>query len=177
MPTDLPLPSFIGQVILHTPVWVWVILVAITALGLRQMADQTVTLRRLVAVPLVWSVLSLMGAAQAFGAQPGVLAAWAVGVVAAVAFNQWLAWPRGVQALGDGRFALQGSVVPLMTMWSVFVVRYATGVMLALDPALRHGDVAAIGIPLAYGLLSGIFVARTVRILRSARLVASPAWA
>ena len=106
MPTDLPLSTFIGQVIVHTPVWVWVLLVVISAIGLRQMTDQTVPLRRLIIVPLVWAVLSISSATQAFGVHPGVLIAWAAGVALVVAGNQWLAWPRGVQALGDGRFAI-----------------------------------------------------------------------
>ena len=59
----------------------------------------------------------------------------------------------------------------------MFGVRYVTGVLLAIDPALRHSELAALAIPLAYGLLSGIFVARTVRILRSARPDRGLAWA
>jgi hypothetical protein len=167
MPTSLSTHLVIGQVIAHTPVWVWGLLVFIAAMGLRQMADHVVTVRRLVIVPLIWCTLSLWSATSAFGVGPGVLLAWALGASLAVAGNQWLLWPRGVQALGDGRYAIPGSIWPLITMGSVFIVRYVTAVTLVLHPALRHDAVFSLAIPLAYGLLSGIFLARAVRILRN----------
>jgi hypothetical protein len=168
MSTDLPLHLFIGQMILHTPAWVWALLVFITAIGLRQRADHVMGVRRLTLVPLAWGALSVWSATSSFGVQVGVLAAWAAGTALAVAGNQWLAWPRGAQALGGGRYAIPGSLWPLLAMWSVFVVRYLATVVLQLDPTLRHSNAMGLAISLTYGLLSGIFLARSVRILRSA---------
>ena len=68
----------------------------------------------------------------------------------------------------DGRFALRASPWPLIAMLSVFSLRYAVAVTLVF-----HRDWAAhagFSLPLAlvYGVLSGLFAARALRILRSA---------
>jgi len=168
MPTDLPLSIVIHQVLAHTPPWVWGILAAITFLGLKQVADHVVTTRRLAIAPVALGALSLWGVTNAFGLHIDVLVAWIVGAALAVAANQWLAWPRKVQYEGAGRYAVQGSLWPLVGMWSVFAVRYVTTVTLVLHHDWAHGTVFSMAMPLVYGALSGLFLARSLRILRTA---------
>jgi hypothetical protein len=168
MPTDLPLSMVIYQVLAHTPPWAWGILAAITYLGLKQATDHVVTARRLAIAPVALGAFSLWGLTSAFGLHTEVLAAWVIGVAFAVAANQWVAWPRKVQYEGAGRYAVQGSLVPLMSMWLVFAVRYATKVTLVLHHDWAHGTVFSMVMPLVYGALSGMFLARSLRILRTA---------
>jgi hypothetical protein len=168
MPTDMPLDTVISQVIAHTPPYVWVILLFITLLGLRQVVNHVVTTRRLTLVPVVLGAYSLWGTAAAFGPRVEVLALWATGMALAVAVNQPLAWPQEVQHLGDGRYAVQGSVWPLITMWAVFGVRYVTTVTLLMHPHWARGSSFGLAMPLVYGVLSGVLLARSLRILRSA---------
>src|SRR5687767_2557120 len=168
MPTDLPLHLVIAQVLRHTPVWVWVVLGVITALGLRQAADHVVTRRRLAVAPIALGAFSLSGAVTAFGLRAEVLVAWALGMALAVAINQWLAWPRTARLEADGRYAVKGSLWPLIGMWAVFAVRYATSVTLVLHRDWSHGTLFSQVMPLVYGALSGFFLARALRILRSA---------
>jgi hypothetical protein len=61
-------------------------------------------------------------------------------------------------------------------MWSIFVLRYTVTVALVFHPALGRHALASIALPLAYGLLSGLFAARAWRVLQStpARLSAQP---
>jgi len=168
MPTDLPLSIVIQQILAHTPPWVWVILALITYFGLKQAVDHVVTVRRLAIAPVALGALSLSGVTSAFGLHAEVLATWAVGVALAVALNHWLALPRKVQYEGAGRYAVQGSLWPLAGMWSMFVVRYATTVTLVLHRDWAHGTVFSMLMPLVFGALSGMFLARSLRILRTA---------
>jgi hypothetical protein len=168
MPTDLPFSIVIQQVIAHTPPWVWGILALITYLGLKQVVDHVVTLRRLAIAPVALGALSLSGVTNAFGLHAEVLALWAVGVALAVAANHWLAWPRKVQYESAGRYAVQGSLWPLIGMWSMFAVRYVTTVTLVLHRDWAHGTVFGMVMPLVFGALSGMFLARSLRILRTA---------
>lgn len=168
MPTDLPLDTIISQVILRTPRWVWAVLLVITVIGVRQLVSHVVTTRRLTTVPVVLGAFSLWGTVAAFGAYPQVLLAWAAGMALVIAVNQQLAWPRQVEPLGEGRYRVAGSVMPLLAMWGVFGVRYVTNVTLALHPGLAHGTLFSLVMPAVYGALSGLFAARALRILRNA---------
>lgn len=167
MPPGTPLHIVLPQVLLHTPVWVWGVLALITVLGLRQTRDHVVTSRRLTAIPLIWASLSLWGALHAVGTDARVVAAWAAALAASVALTHSLAAPRRVDALGAGRYAVQGSMSPLLAMWAVFVVRYVSSVMLVLNPSLRHDTLFGLAVPALYGALSGVFAARAWRTLRA----------
>jgi hypothetical protein len=173
----MPLHQLIGQVIVHTPFWVWGVLVLITLLGLRQAFDQVLGERRVIGISLAWTAFSLWGAANGFGFHAPVLLAWAASLVVSLAAQHVLIAPRGVQALGDGRFAVAGSWWPLLTIWAVFSVRYVTAVMIVLDPALKQNTTFDLAVPAVYGLLSGLFVGRALRVLRSAKAAPSLALA
>ena len=167
MPTNIPTSALISQVLQHTPVWVWGLLIAITALGVTQLADRVVTRLRLGITPLALGAFSLWGSVNRFGLHADVVIAWAVGVALAVGVNQWLRWPSQARELGAGRYLVPGSVWPLVGMWGVFGVRYVTTAALTV-----HGEwaqVAWVGLvmPMAFGALSGMFLARALRILHA----------
>lgn len=158
--------AFLLAVLSRTPPWVWVILAALIAVGLLQARDQTVSRPRLLALPTAMALLSLYSAASAFGAHAGVLAAWAVGVIAGLALNQRLVLPRRVQALPDGRWAIAGSWAPLGLLMGIFWMRYLVAASLAVVPTLAaHGGFAA-GCSALYGLATGLLAARALRVLR-----------
>lgn len=165
MPTDLPLHAVVSQVLSHTPVWVWAILATVTVIGLRLLADNTVGARRLALVPVVLGAYSLAGATQAFGLQLPVIAGWMAGLGGVVALGLSLPRPVKARALGDGTYRVAGSVWPLLTMWSVFGVRYVSTVTLLLHPEWAHGSAFSLAMPFLYGALSGVFAARALRIL------------
>lgn len=163
----LPLSTVIVPIVLHTPLWVWGILALITLLGLRQMRDHQIPRARLLLAPLALGGYSLWGAVSVFGIDAG--AAWLAGLALAFAVNHKLQWPRAVSVLGEGRFALHGSPWPLLLMWAIFALRYALAVKLVFQPALAQQILWAVGAPLLYGTLSGLFAARAWRVLQSAR--------
>jgi hypothetical protein len=163
----MPLPQLIGQVIVNTPAWVWGVLAAITLLGVLQAFDRVLSAPRIIGISLGWTVFSLWGAAHTFGFDARVLAAWASGLALSLIAQHRLIAPRGVQALGNGRYAVAGSIWPLLTIWAVFSVRYVTSVMLVLDPALKQNPTFGLVVPAVYGLLSSLFIGRALRTLCS----------
>jgi hypothetical protein len=76
----------------------------------------------------------------------------------------------GVNFVTETRsFSVPGSWLPLALMMAIFFTKYAVGVILARKLQIS-GELAFIGsISLIYGLLSGVFLARAVAILRTAR--------
>lgn len=171
MPTHLPPSTPISSVVLavigHTPTYVWFILAALVLLGSKQMRPQVVTRARLAIAPIALGALSLWGATAAFGLRAEVLAAWLAGVALAFVANGRLRWPRDARSEGPGRYALEGSVWPLVIMLTVFAMRYSVAVTLAFHREWAHEPLFSLGAALAYGALSGLFAARAVRILRT----------
>ena len=78
--------------------------------------------------------------------------------------------PAGARyKVAQRRFHLPGSWLPLLLILIVFTLKYAIGVQLAMQPALAHASGFAFVVTALYGLLSGLFAARTLRVLRLAR--------
>jgi hypothetical protein len=166
MNVSLPLSVVVVEIFKHTPQWVWLILAAITLLGLMQLRDHTLSRGRLLLAPIGLGVYSLWGASSAFGA--AAVPAWLAGMALALWANRALRWPRTIGVAADGRFALRGSPWPLLLMWAIFALRYAVAVTLVFQPSLAGQVGMTIGVTLLYGLLSGLFTARAWRVLQSA---------
>ena len=157
------------QIAVNTPVWVWGLLAALVVLGLSQTRERSAGLARTVVLPLGMGAFSLSGLVTGFGASPAVLGAWLAATAVALAVVLMRPLPAGVRYDAARReFALPGSWVPLALILGIFSIKYATGVALAMQPALRADPAVALAIATLSGLFSGIFAGRTVRLLRLA---------
>lgn len=162
------------EIISHTPVWVWFLLAALIALGLKQSRDHVVKRSKLVVLPAVLGLMSLAGAATAFGAHPGVLLAWLLGVAGGVSVHTVMKLPLRAQALPNGRFAVGGSWLPMSLLLGVFTLRYAVSATLGFNPALAQVAGFALSASLLYGLMTGLFAGRAYRVLAQAPKGAVP---
>lgn len=163
--------TFIINVISHTPPWVWLILVGVTVLGLRQAREYTVSRLRVLIQPAAMGSLSLWSTIGTFGWHLTVQPMWLVGLAMGLALNRALILPRSVQAQPDGRFTIGGSWLPLALMLSIFALRYVAAASLAIAPALQHEPAFAAAVSLLYGLPTGLLMGRAWRVLGHARRV------
>lgn len=159
----------LNQIVSHTPLWVWPLLLALIWLGLSQSVTRSVTLKRITITPLVMTGLSLQGTVGAFGADPAVLSVWLIGAAlsAAVVLQQ----PVPTQTRYDQwtqRFTVPGSWMPLLLILGIFVTKYAVGAALGLNHSLRGNTDFSLGVATLYGVFSGIFLARSARLWRLA---------
>jgi amino acid permease len=167
------------QIVQGTPAGVWVLLAGLVALGLQQARERTIGSLRAAVLPAAFVVLSLAGVVSAFGGNALALAAWAAGVGAAIGAGPRLL-PRlraTWQAAGD-TLRVAGSWLPLALIVSLFLVKYAAGVSLALHPGLAADRSFVVACGLAYGAFSGLFAARGLQLLqvrRAARAGGAPA--
>lgn len=170
------------QIATHVPVWVWIILVALIALGLKQRETQWVSRKRLLVLPAVWLVFGAWGVQKGFGqaGSAGVaMIAWAVGLLTSTAGLVASGWPAGAtqhradatpDAAGSpatsALYRVPGSWLPMMVMLAIFCARFAVGMALGFRPSLAHDPMFAGVASLSFGLLSGFFVGRSLNILR-----------
>jgi Family of unknown function (DUF6622) len=158
----------IGEILRRTPPWVWVLLIGLIYLGLVQSRTRTVSKTRLLMLPTFMLALSLYGVYSAFGTWPIAYAAWAVGVLLSVVSNQLIRRPSGVSYSGKSRqFTVPGSWLPFLLIMAIFGVKYVAAVEQALHPSLQDTVEFVLSLSLGYGLISGVFLARSVRILES----------
>lgn len=156
----------IQQILSHTPLYVWAILAFLVYRGVLASQDREVTLRAMAILPIVMTLLALMGIRGAFGFDGLPALFWLGGVAGGAA----LAWNL-VQA-GDiaadparGTVALRGSWVPMGLMLTIFIMKYAVAILMAVVPALGHDLLFSAPVCALYGLFSGVFIGRLLRSL------------
>jgi hypothetical protein len=165
-------PQILGQIVSNTPVWVWGLLAGLIALGLSQVRDRTVGLRRVSVLPLAMAALSLSGTVTALAGAPNftaVMLAWAataVAMLAALGFTSPAAATRYDPV--TRRFALPGSWFPLALFVGIFLTKYVVGVDLAMQPSLAQDSQYTLVVGAVYGAISGLFAGRAARLWRLA---------
>ena len=156
------------QILHPTPTWVFVLFAALLALGLSQMRQRQATLRRVTLLPLAMMGLAGYGLVSAFGdnALPALLL-WActTGIMALLTL-QMLRDDGSRYDPALARFTLPGSVWPMLLILGIFSTKYAVGVSLALHPELAQDLGFALSVSATYGLFSGLFAARALRLWR-----------
>ncbi len=149
------------EILRHTPIWVWPLLLVVLALGLAQTVSRRMSLQRATMPSLLLAALSLAGVLTRFHGTGLGAAGWAVGGALALAGAHGLGLWRGIGAIdGDGRVHVPGSWVPLALKLGLFGVKFGVGVAMALQSGLgtQWPFVGAVGV--VYGLFSGVFLAR-----------------
>ena len=166
-------PSAIVDIVRQTPLWVAGVLAGLAWLGFSATRSRRVHLARLLAMPAIMGALALWGVQSAFistGQLPTLLALWALCYAAVLAVGSRLAAPVGARYDAATRsFHLPGSWLPMGLILAVFLLKYAIGVQLAMEPTIATHPGFAYPVAAVYGLLSGIFAARTLRVLRLLR--------
>ncbi len=166
-------PGAIVDIVRQTPLWVGGLLAFLLGLGLSAARARSVTLTRLVLLPLAMLGLALWGVQSAFassGRLGALLVVWALGYVAMLALSPRLSVPAGTRYDAARRSVhLPGSWVPMVLILVVFLMKYGIGVQLAMAPGLAHQAGFAYTVAAVYGLLSGLFGARMLCLLRLVR--------
>jgi hypothetical protein len=149
------------QIVTRAPWWVWLILAVLLVLGLRRRRTRIMSLARFAALPAVFLVWGLISLALAASIQPEVAVAWALTAVLGAGAG-WLVTPSGIR--GDRqrrRIEVPGSTWPLAASLTVFVLKYAVAIALAIKPDART-SIAIVDMAVS-GASAGFFAASWVR--------------
>lgn len=153
------------QILQHTPVWVFVLFVALIALGLQQSRDRKIKPFVLLFVPLGMTALSYGSLVSSFGPQLALQLLWLAALLtAAAAIGAYLPVRRA--QVHQGYVFVPGSWLPLGLMMVIFFAKYTVGVMSALAPELVKTTPFVLACTLVYGAFSGIFAGRALAIWR-----------
>jgi len=147
--------SLLFQIIVHTPVWVWLVMAAVIGLGLYGLRPRTVRPWRLAILPMVGVGTSLTAIVQSN--RPALaFAAWGLALLASLPLGNVLGRRRPAQWLEEGRLEIAGGWFMLGFALSIFAVRYVLGVVFGINPALK-AEVLWIGLSAGCGgVIAGI---------------------
>ena len=157
------------QVFQHTPKWVYLLFATLLWLGAKQLLAGSVSLARVTLMPIAMTGLAVAGIAAAFGDAPLALLVWCCAALVSLGFVM----QRSVAATtrydaAARRFQHAGSAVPLLLMMGIFFTKYSVGVLLAMHPELAREPGFALGISALYGLFTGVFTGRAMRLWKLA---------
>lgn len=157
------------QILQKTPIWVWALLVGLLALGYSQTRDRSVGLARTIIMPVAMVMLSLFGTVSVFGATPTMLGAWLTSCLLVVSLTLTQAAPAGTAyQRNTHQYTMPGSWLPMIVILAIFMTKYAVGVTLSMQPGLAHSSLFPVIISLLYGVFSGFFAGRAIRLWRLA---------
>jgi hypothetical protein len=155
------------QIISNTPKWVFVLFFVLLALGLSQMRTQIKSRKRVFILPIVMLVLSFLGVLSAFGRDAMPIAAWALGYIGlATLMGYGLADGGSAYTAETKQFTVAGSVIPLVLMMGIFLLKYFVGASMAMKAGFVTDAAFPIIISLLYGVFSGAFAGRALRLLK-----------
>jgi uncharacterized protein DUF6622 len=125
----------IVQIIIHTPVWIWPLVLLLVWRGLSSTRPRDVGLGQLVLLPLALVSLSAFSTMEA-GVSSTVIAGIAIGAMGGVATGLTLERRRPAQALGNGRLRLAGEWTTLVVVFVGLTMGYGRAITRIMAPAL-----------------------------------------
>ena len=157
----------LNQIISHTPTYVWVILAVLVYRGVAAMRDQEMDVSKMFILPAIMLVLAVQDIIGKFGVSVLALACWGIAAVGTVALVHRFSATRVVAGIKPGSVMVRGSVLPLASMMSIFMLKYCASVAVVMVPTLRFDVLFTVTLCALFGVLNGYFFGRLARDLRA----------
>lgn len=153
------------NILRHTPFWAFLILALVVWRSVGACSDHFVSTRKVVWMPLgmqAWALWRVL----ASPAQLSVASlAWGACMLISVTMCRRLGYPRGLwlDAAAENVFVPGSRLIPLM-MLAMYALHFSGEVLTVMRPALAQQPSTVIAFSLAYGMIGGLFMARTLAI-------------
>lgn len=150
--------EMIISIIKGTPWWVFAVFGYLCSVGWKARKTRVVSFKKLIIIPLIFSVWSLKSLNEKFGFGPLNLSIWAVAAAFGVYFGWLLVYSREVMAdKSKGLLKIPGTWSSLVQFLLIFVCKYSFGVTYILHPEAK-GSLIFFGSDIFLsGLLAGLF--------------------
>lgn len=155
------------EILTHTPLWVYGLFVGLIFVGWQQTRERYVKQPTLLILPLGMLALSFFGATSSFGYSLTIMLLWLAGVLSSTIIGLLLfsASSASYQAQ-NASFKVLGSWWPMIFIMAIFFTKYAVGVLTSIKPELFANAALVLSLATFYGILSGTFIARAIRVLK-----------
>lgn len=157
---------FFYQIIIHTPLWVWLILAALLTLGLRRTRTRTTSQIGILVPAFIFGAIAIVKLALGHFAQPALLGT-AAGVVAAFILLNIVRPGSNARKQHDGLYVIRGEWFSLALILLVFFVNYGLAIIAAMNPVLAASDNARFAYGFINALSAGFMIGRAICYLRA----------
>jgi hypothetical protein len=155
------------QIIINTPIWVWVLLAYLLFVGVRALRPNTVPLWRIAIMPTIffaWGLYSLYGM---HGLRLARVMPWAVALVGGTAIGMLIASLQPIRADKTRHLVrTAGGPLTLALILLIFATKYEFGFLHATQPGLFAEPRFWVSEIAISGVLAGMFVGRFAGLLR-----------
>jgi len=160
----------VEQVVLHTPWWVWALLVFLVSRGVVMSRPATVALPRLLIVPSIFLVLGLSRLTAQYPIDAATTGCWAATLAAGAAIGAALLRHVRIRVGDKPNIIMRpGDLSVLPIMIAAFLTRYVYAVMAAThpqrlaEPGFMFSDIGL------SGLVTGLFIGKMLAYLAKYR--------
>lgn len=153
----------IATIVIHTPIWVWALYALLLFLGFQRTRDSSVSLWRMLILPLVVVVFAIVGF---IGAGLSGLPVMLFGLVIGSMAGWQLERDGATRRLADGKIWLRGEWLSLAQLVLIMIFRYVINVVPFMNPALNVDPTWHFGTILVSACLSAVFLGRTAARLK-----------
>ena len=156
------------EIIKHTPIWVFILLIALIYLGYSQSKSRYVSQNTIFILPFIMILLSLFGVISTFGIGAGIgILLWIFSFIMTFVISNKLFKINNVRYnYKEKTFFIKGSWVPMVLIMFIFLIKYIVGAMTAMDVDIVNSIEFFYIIIILYGIISGIFLSRTILIYK-----------
>lgn len=150
------------EIILKTPVWVFILFVLLLILGYAQSKDRTLSYPRALMMPYSMFLFSLYGVLVSFGWNY-TLILWIIGIGMGIYLGMRLGIVHAMVYVPTNQtLIIKGSWFWCVLILLLFFIKYSVGVMLARQFDIIEMVSFRMSISAVYGMLSGLFFARVI---------------
>ncbi|XHN74868.1 hypothetical protein O1Q82_01698 [Lonepinella sp. MS14437] len=142
------------EIIKHTPIWAWIILVILTLLGLRQLRPRQIRTFQLFIAPIIFFPLIIINISQNHHYELATLAFLSgliLGAILAQLSKQW----QTITPIAQGKWQQQGNVLPLIIYLFIFLSRYFETVVRTIQHPLMNNQHFILFIGISTGICLG----------------------
>lgn len=151
------------QILLNTPWWVYVLLVYLLCVGYKASKPGTVSIKKLLILPVLFSVMSIHSLVTVIGVNGFSVSVYGVALLVGIGLGWWQITNRGI--IVDKTHLLvksSGTWSTLIIIFIIFFTKYYFGYELALDPAKAHQSGFEFSLLAVSGVCTGLFVGRVL---------------
>jgi len=156
------------EIIKNTPIWVFILFIGLVFLGYSQSKDRVVTIKKVFILPFAMIILSIFGVISAFGITKISLILWFFGIITSVLLCLKLLSNKNIKYDNEIKsYFIPGSWMPMVLILFIFFTKYFVGVVIAKQLPIIDNILFIYTISLLYGFLSGVFLSRSILIIKS----------
>ncbi len=153
----------IWNALVHTPWWVYVLLIYLIKVGIRASKTNVVSIIKLSIIPIIFTVMSVHTLVSAFPISIFTVSVWAATLLLGCILGFWQIFRLNIQV--DKQHYLirvPGTWTTLVIILIIFASKYYFGYELAVDPNLATQNWFEISLLLVSGVCTGLFIGRLI---------------